>query len=234
MPFKLWNSAETLTSSDVNTYLGKQSVITCTEATRPTTGLVEGMTIYQTDTDNLWFYDGATWMPATPLQPIKPTGATNGTVSGNVVTVGNGVSSVTVSGVFSSTYNSYLISMEGGTMSASASIGLQLGASATGYYGFLSYGDVGANTPLGAARNNSTIMNFVGGGVAGQAAHVHVVVMSPARATYTKFVGGAYQNGNAYGTLQGEHRVATAYTSFLLQPDSGTFTGGQIRVYGYR
>lgn len=151
-------------------------------------------------------------------------------------TVGTAVASVTVTGAFSSTYDNYLITMEGGTISANGSIGIQLGASATGYYGFLAYGDATTNLVQGAGRNNAIILNWVGGGLAGQRAHVHVQVFGPNKAAYTKFLNGAYQSGtsNGYGTMQGEHRVATAYTDFALWPDAGTLTGGTIRVYGYR
>jgi hypothetical protein len=149
-------------------------------------------------------------------------------------TVGSAVSSVTVTGAFSSDYDNYLILMSGGTGSTSASIGIQVGASATSYYGFMSYGDAATNTPLGAGRNNVAQMNWVGGHTTGQASHVRVEVFNPFKAAYTKFNGGAYQNGTGYGTMQGEHRLATSYTSFILTPDAGTITGGTIYVYGYR
>lgn len=149
-------------------------------------------------------------------------------------TVGSAVSSVTVTSAFSSTYDNYLITLEGGTISADGDINIKLGASATGYYAFLNYGDFSSNTPLGAARNNQTQFNWVGGGAAGQSAHVHVQVFGPNKAAYTKLLNGTYQSGGGYGTVQGEHRVATAYTDFILTPGAGTLTGGTIRVYGYR
>jgi NADPH-dependent curcumin reductase CurA len=149
-------------------------------------------------------------------------------------TIGTAVSSVEVTSAFSSTYDNYLILLSGGTCSADTTIGLQLGASATAYYGFLTYGAATASTVLGANVNNSATANFVGGGVSGQAAHVRCDVLGPNKSAYTKIVVGSYQNGNNYGTFNCEHRVATAYTSFTLLPSSGTLTGGTIRVYGYR
>lgn len=50
-----------LTSSDVNTFLMRQAVITCTSSTRPASPS-EGMFIYETDTDNLAKYDGSDWV----------------------------------------------------------------------------------------------------------------------------------------------------------------------------
>lgn len=150
-------------------------------------------------------------------------------------TVGSAVSSVTVTGAFSADYDNYLILMSGGTGSAAASIGIEIGASATGYYGFMVYGDSSANTVFGAGRSNQTIFNWVGGCQgAGQTAHVRIEVLGPFKAAYTKFANGVYQNSNAYGTMQGEHRVATSYTSFKLVPESGTLTGGTIAIYGYK
>ena len=149
-------------------------------------------------------------------------------------TVGTAVSSVTVTSAFSADYDNYLILLSGGTGSASASVNIEIGGSTTGYYGFMSYGDATTNTPLGAGRNNLSILQWVGGHNAGQASFVSVQVMGPFKAAYTKFANGAFQQGNAYGTMQGEHRVATSYTSFKLVPDSGTLTGGTIAVYGYK
>jgi hypothetical protein len=150
-------------------------------------------------------------------------------------TVGSAVSSVTVTGAFSADYDNYLILLSGGTGSAAASIGIEIGGSTTGYYGFMTYGDATTSTVQGAGRNNTALLNWVGGVQgASQAAHVSVQVLGPFKTAYTKFANGTYQNAGAYGTMQGEHRVATSYTSFKLVPDTGTLTGGTIAVYGYK
>jgi hypothetical protein len=149
-------------------------------------------------------------------------------------TVGTAVSSVSVTSAFSADYDNYLILLSGGTCSTNASIGITIGGSTTGYYGFMSYGEASTSTPLGAGRNNVAQMNWIGGGTTGQAVHARVEVINPFKASYTKFNGGAYQSGTGYGTMQGEHRVATSYTSFALIPDLGTITGGTIFVYGYK
>jgi hypothetical protein len=64
MAFKTWADGVALPASDLNTYLGKQSVIVCTAGTRPASP-IEGMTIYETDTDKLQIYTTATtlWQP---------------------------------------------------------------------------------------------------------------------------------------------------------------------------
>lgn len=49
-----------LTSSDLNTFLMRQSVISCTSSTRPVSPN-EGMTIYETDTSLYRVYSGTAW-----------------------------------------------------------------------------------------------------------------------------------------------------------------------------
>lgn len=71
MGFKTFTSAA-LTASDVNDYLMKQVNIVCTSATRPTA--VEGMRIYETDTDRELTYDGTGWViMSEPSQSYTPT-----------------------------------------------------------------------------------------------------------------------------------------------------------------
>ncbi len=86
MPYKNFAS-EVLTSSDVDTYLMQQTVMTfATEAARDSAlsgDLVEGMIAFTEDTDSIWYYTGSAWKPiSTPWADYTPTW-TN-------VTVGNG------------------------------------------------------------------------------------------------------------------------------------------------
>ena len=149
-------------------------------------------------------------------------------------TVGTAVSSVAVTNAFTSDYENYFVTLSNGTASANASIGLQLTGSATAYHGYLNYGTSTSATVQGSNVNNGISFVFQGGASAGQAAHVSCQVIGPNLTRYTKCLVGGYQNGDAFGIFNGEHRVATAYTGFTLIPGSGTLTGGTIRVYGYR
>jgi hypothetical protein len=160
--------------------------------------------------------------------------ANSGLVYVKSQTVGSAVSSVTVSSAFSATYDNYLIVMMGGTCSSDTAVNLRLGSSTTGYYGFLTYGVSSADTIFGAGRSNFNNFSWVGGGVSGQMCHVRVEVLAPFLSSYTKLLNANYQNAANYGTMQGEHRVATSYDAFTLLPDVGTLTGGTITVYGYR
>ena len=162
------------------------------------------------------------------------TSANQGLVLVKSVTVGSGVSSVTVTNAFSATFDNYEIIMSGGIQTATTDVRLKLGSSSTGYYGFLTYGSVASSTVGGARINNDAQFNWVGGpsGV-GQATHASFQLFAPYLSMYTKIRNAGYQNGNNYGTMQGEHQVASSYTSFELFIDSGLLSGGTIRVYGY-
>lgn len=149
-------------------------------------------------------------------------------------TVGTGVSSVTVTDAFNANYQNYRISYSGGTQSATGSLSLRLGLSTTGYFGFLTYGVVTSSTVLGAGNNNAAAWSWIGGGTANQATHLACDLYNPFGAAFTKVRNGAYQDDNAYGTMQGEHRVASAYDNFTISISAGSLTGGTIRVYGYR
>ncbi|MGW3809076.1 hypothetical protein [Micromonospora sp. NPDC005113] len=79
-----------MTASDVNTYLMKQAVITCTSGARPTSP-VEGMTIYETDTDTLLGYSGSAWVVliylTRPLAQLRQT-STQSIASGTWAAIG--------------------------------------------------------------------------------------------------------------------------------------------------
>lgn len=200
----------------------------CTSTTRPTAPF-NGQVIYETDTKQTLVWQGSAWVMLTDadtppgLQLIK------------TQTVGSAVTTVTVNDAFSAEFDNYRITWSGGTISTSVDVYIQIGGSTTGYYGVLMYSATSGTTAATAANNNNHIRSdWVGGADANQAGHVSVDLMGPNLAAYTKIRNGSYQNTNNYGTYQGEHRVATSYTSFLLGVASGNMTGGTIRVYGYR
>lgn len=96
MPFKTF-TASVLSSADMNTYLMKQAVITCTSGTRPAAP-VQGMTIYETDTNLKASYDGTSWIYDGGYQNYTPTltnvALGNGTISGRYAKVGNNIRGV--------------------------------------------------------------------------------------------------------------------------------------------
>lgn len=89
MGFKLWASGELLTSADVNAYLMKQTIISCTSGTRPSSPQ-DGMYIYETDTRYYRSYNStlATWIVMGSNGPLSSTPAL--TSSGGGVGMGSG------------------------------------------------------------------------------------------------------------------------------------------------
>jgi hypothetical protein len=150
-------------------------------------------------------------------------------------TIGSGVSSVAVTGAFSSVYENYKIIVSGGVGSASGDLTLVMGATATGYYVsgyFVSvYG-------AGGALNVVTIANAVSISVGttstnGTAAEIEIQSPNLAKRTMFSMRGAqAATNGISFNTNAFLNND-TQYTGFTLTPTSGTLTGGTIYVYGY-
>jgi hypothetical protein len=169
------------------------------------------------------------------LVKVIPTGATNGTVGATgTVTVGNAVSSVTVSGVFSSLYDNYKIIFSGGSGTVWAGLQFKLGATATGYYAGrqgITYAGVNAS----AATANGTSFPYVGY-IHPNGSQVNLDIFNANLSTKTFFSCQpvAMDTGGEIFTAGGFLNDNTSYTAFTLTTTSGTFTGGTIRIYGYR
>ena len=88
MPFKTFGAGDVLTATDVNDYLMEQAIITCTSGGRPSTP-VEGMTIYETDTDRIRTWDGSAWRVVVRIGPWVSYGPTVVPASGSFA-IGNG------------------------------------------------------------------------------------------------------------------------------------------------
>lgn len=171
-------------------------------------------------------------MNAVGLWRVVPTGATNGTVgTDGAVTVGNAVTSVTVSGAFSSAYRNYRIIVSGGTSSTGANLALTLGTANTGYYSSIVYTLFATSVVGGIGSNNAA--NFPYAGIARTNwSHMNLDVLNPQRAERTT-IGGPFINIDATGSVGGFLDNTTAYTAFTLTPNSGTITGQRITIYGY-
>jgi hypothetical protein len=60
----------------------------------------------------------------------------------------------------------------------------------------------------------------------------HIEVINPFEAKYGLFFSNM-SSGSGAGYTTGQHRTATSYTSFSMLPSAGSFSSGNIRVYGY-
>jgi hypothetical protein len=152
-------------------------------------------------------------------------------------TIGSAVSSVTVTGAFSSTYDDYLILIDYDTASAAGGTftSIKLGAG-TDYRGNAIPMIANSTTVSGVSYNPSTSA-FVGY-VATDGGGGKIQLFNPNLAKKTVIIA----SGTGFNTASNTSAVAanyfandtTQYTEFTMTPGSGTFTGGTIRVYGYQ
>jgi hypothetical protein len=208
--------------------LGASSAIkpgVVTSSTRPSAPYV-GQLIFETDTNRLSVWNGSSWIymvdADTPpgLELVK------------AQTIGTAVSSVEVTGAFSSTYENYRITMNGGSSSvADINVNMVLGSTSTGYYSVRS-GWRYAGTALNFVDANNGSQWLVGSGV-GTVPQIIVDVLNPNLAQNT-FFSGVTNTTAGIATSAGYQSSTTQFTAFTLTPSSGTLTGGTIRVYGYR
>jgi hypothetical protein len=148
-------------------------------------------------------------------------------------TIGTGVSSVTVSGAFSANYDNYLITISGGTASASGGIALQLNNSTGATYSAAgTYGNFGINSGLGYNPAAATKWdNTLAGGPTTYFGSVFLCSPFLSRPTtgYTETASQA--TFHKFSLLDTSSNSSTGFT---FTPFAGTLTGGTIRVYGYR
>jgi hypothetical protein len=147
-------------------------------------------------------------------------------------TVGNAVSSVTVTGAFSSDFDNYLITISNGVASTDANIQFRLGASATAYSGSLIYTTYTIAAANFAQDNNAAIFSFAGSGNT-NGLNFNATVLAPNLAKYTT-ISSSYLGALSGGNYNGIHKATTQHTAFTIIASAGTWTGGTIKVYGMR
>lgn len=149
-------------------------------------------------------------------------------------TVGTGVTSVTVSAAFSSTFDHYRIQYMGGSASTWANLQLRFGSTTTGYYSSAQYTAYGAAGIVTTQAANAA--NWGTAGLSDPDGNALVCdVYFPNAAARTGFQGAFFSLGYSRvgGTSAGELNNTTSYTAFTILAAAGTITGGTIRVFGY-
>lgn len=150
-------------------------------------------------------------------------------------TIGTAVSSVTVSSAFSADFDNYKIVINGGAASASPSLSLTLGSTATGYYVSGLFVQFGTTAVTGLNVSNGTAWTNMGRAAAnGIASAFDLYDPFNARRTGVTTLTTDYLTAGYFITQGGFLDNATSYTAFTITPASGTLTGGTITVYGYR
>jgi hypothetical protein len=226
----VYTAGEVLTAADLNITNSGIPVFADSTARDNSFGgtgekvLAEGQYAYLESTNATQVYDGAAWVA------VNASGLT--LVKSQVI--GSAVSSVEVTGAFSTTYDTYLITVSGGVGSTEALVGLKLGATTTGYYMGGSVNDYTSGSATGVAVTNGAA--FLRAGITTTTAtSVNATLQNPFLSVATLIhvpYALASTSGNA-GNFGGFLNNSTSYTAFTLTPASGTLTGGTIRVYGY-
>ncbi len=227
----VYTAGEVLTAADLNiTNSGIPVFATTTtrDAAFGGTGektLAEGQFAYIEATNTTQYYDGSAWVAvgASGLTLIK------------TQTIGSAVSSITVSDVFSSTYDNYKVLINGGVGSVGQiGIRMTLGSNTSGVNGGASSVDYGSGAAGGSGANNLAYFEWAGyastGGI-----HMSADITAPnlAKHSFAAFAGSRF-NSNAFVTASFyEVTNNTQFTAFTLTLNQGTLTGGTIRVYGY-
>ena len=185
--------------------------------------LAEGQLCY-VESVGLQSYNGSSWV-------TWGTAPTSGLTLVKTQTIGSAVSSVEVTGAFSSTYDNYKIMISGGVSSATVSLRLQLGAVTSGYRVQLFY--AGYNTTPLAAGGTTNASFIYAGNANSSRITMNTDIMGPNLAKPTQMFTQLAAVSDA-GATQCYLDGTDQFTSFTIIPDSGTLTGGTIRIYGYQ
>ena len=151
-------------------------------------------------------------------------------------TIGTGVSTVTVTGAFSTTYDNYKIIVSGGVASATNILNLTLGSTTAGYGRLQALYAYNASTVTVDNDNfGSPYVPAGGGSVNGLSGSIEVIQPFNATATsiYASLQNLVAGTANSLRTTFGAILNTTSYTAFTLTTNTGTITGGTISVYGY-
>ena len=163
--------------------------------------------------------------------PSAGPAASSGLTLISATTIGSAVASVTVTGAFSATYDTYKIVLVGGTGSVSdADINVTLGATTTGYY----LGQGGVTYAASATdRGTDNGSSWEGAGrVNTDGNNLNIDLNAPFLSKIT-FITGAVSNASNARMFAGRLANTTSYTAFTITPSGATLTGGKLYVYGY-
>ncbi len=150
--------------------------------------------------------------------------------------IGSGVSSVVVTGAFSSTYDMYRIFIQTDSIAAGGPyMTLQMGSTTTGYYWGAATVIYSSAAASNINNNNTPSWNRLGPGTTGGMTGVYDL-LNPWKSEVT-VISGSYADPSTAGSAgygSGFLNNTTSYTSFTIGLTSSTMTGGSIRIYGFK
>ena len=149
-------------------------------------------------------------------------------------TVGSGVSSVTVSNAFSSTFQNYKIIISGvDTTVSNYTVEFNFDGSTSAYYWAGWYRNY--SNSIGGFIGGPNVSNWpVGYTTTSESTHCSFEVFHPFDSTRRAHYNAAPSAGNDFVISSGgQHANVSSFSGFRIALSAGTMTGGTIRVYGY-
>jgi hypothetical protein len=229
--FRTFTAGEVLTASNVQNYLMDQSVMVfggsaARSSAIGTANFEEGMVSYLTDTDKVEAYNGTNWAQV---------GASAQGLTLINTTSFSAVASQSINDVFSTTYDNYLLLVQGVGSSASSDIEFRLRVGGVDASGATDY----VVPSLYNAQNSSTVANA--GGAAQSSGYLGFTSNDRFVTTSTIFnpflsqqTFNTFHNYGANYQLWGgtRHALTTSYTGLTLIVAGGTMTG-IASIYGF-
>jgi hypothetical protein len=147
--------------------------------------------------------------------------------------IGSGVTSITVTDVFSATYDNYRVVING----LSGSLGtafLQLRmAAVSSHFGSLSY-DLFNGTNTAVTRTNAgNQFQICPVGTPATSMGLSFDIQNPFNSSAFTTAQGLSYGGGFSAYFAGAYQVNTSFTNVTFLTSSGTLTGGTINIYGY-
>jgi hypothetical protein len=208
-------------------------------------GTIVGTTVTTAQYQGLSFVyvsSGTTWYSIAPnatapgLALITPTSIANSggsaSASGGAVTF-TGVTSISLNGVFSSTYDNYFVVMRSTVASGSTTWDLRMrlagSDAATGY----AYQRLTANGGAITGVYNASLTSGWLGYVHTSSSSLQVNLFAPALAAQTNYHSQTFDTTDGSAFMGGAHTTATAYDGVTFIPGASN-ASGTVRIYGYR
>jgi hypothetical protein len=246
-----------LSSDDVNNYLADQVIMRFATTTardaafggvgEPT--LAEGMTAYIDADNSIYTYDGSNWVKiASTAVPagnnpvglervtsctVTSVGGTSATASNGVITIGTGNTTVTINNAFSADYENYKIIISGAVSSIGTDASCQL-TGITGGYQTAGYFMTPGTATLNAYSPPGFAVQWLVGSINATRYTSSFDVVSPFLTQQKFMLNMAGISTTGYYNFSGLCTSTSSATGFSYIANSGNFTAGTIRVYGYR
>lgn len=167
------------------------------------------------------------------LNLVVPTSVTGGTVSANgAITIGSGVTSIAVNGVFSSLYDNYKILFFLDNHNGGASVEFQLQGITSGYFTTGYYQSFGVSTMTGYSSASTSVWYTNFNNQATYSSAFQMELMSP-NLSKRKVCAVTGQGANGPSQISGTNNSTVQSTGFTITKTGDTMTGGTIRIYGY-